>query len=72
MASCGIKFDIPTIILSECVLVYLEAKSSESLLAWFSEHFTNSVFINYEQVNEFKIINHLVIKNNNEFNICLH
>lgn len=46
-----IDFDIPTIILAECVLVYIEPVYCSKLLSWFATSFTSTVFVNYEQVN---------------------
>jgi [phosphatase 2A protein]-leucine-carboxy methyltransferase len=51
LVSCGLKFDLPTIFVSECVLVYMETKASAELLKWVSDNFRTSVFLHYEQVN---------------------
>lgn len=48
---CSLLPDVPTIFLSECVLVYMEANLSASLLKWISSHFDKCFFLNYEQVN---------------------
>lgn len=45
-----IKFDSPTFILAECVLVYMELHSGKVLLKFFSEKFSTAIFVNYEQV----------------------
>lgn len=45
-----IDFQLPTIFLSECVLVYIEPKHSVDLLQWLSSKFKNAAFVNYEQV----------------------
>lgn len=45
-----IRFDVPTFILAECVLVYMELQSGNNLLKFLSEKFSNAVFVNYEQV----------------------
>lgn len=47
----GLNPSIPTIVLSECVLVYVDLAASAALLRWFAEAFQIAVFINYEQVN---------------------
>ena len=41
---------LPTIILAECVMIYMEGEKSTALLRWFSEHLSACAFINYEQV----------------------
>ncbi|CAG7682316.1 unnamed protein product [Allacma fusca] len=63
LASCGIRYDVPTIFVSECVLVYLESKSSESLLSWLSQKFNTAVFINYEQINMTDNFANVMLKN---------
>ena len=45
-----VNFDLPTIFLAECVLVYMEPKNCFNLLRALSERFSNAAFINYEQV----------------------
>lgn len=45
-----IRLDVPTFILAECVLVYMELQSGDNLLKFLSEKFSNAVFVNYEQV----------------------
>jgi len=42
----------PTLILTECLLIYLKNEDSEGILKWASETFTNSLAIlNYEMIN---------------------
>lgn len=50
LTQCGINFDIPTMFLTECVLVYMETESSSMLLQWIARQFNDVFFINYEQV----------------------
>lgn len=50
LTQCGINFDIPTMFLTECVLVYMEPESSSMLLKWIAKKFNDVFFINYEQV----------------------
>lgn len=51
LKQADIDFNVPTIFLAECVLVYMEAQNCHNLLKWLSSHFVSSVFVNYEQVN---------------------
>lgn len=51
LKQADIDFNVPTIFLAECVLVYVEAQNCTNLLKWLSGHFASSVFVNYEQVN---------------------
>lgn len=45
-----IDFELPTIFLSECVLVYMEPKHSANLIKWVASKFRDAAFVNYEQV----------------------
>lgn len=45
-----VKFDVPTLFLAECVLVYIDAPQVEQLLSWMSKKFDSALFVNYEQV----------------------
>jgi len=42
---------LPTIVLAECVLVYMDQARCDDLLASLTQNFENCIFINYEQVN---------------------
>lgn len=46
-----VDFNVPTLFLAECVLVYIDSNAASALLKWFAEKFPNSFFVNYEQVN---------------------
>lgn len=46
----GIDYSLPTLFISECVLVYNESIHSQRLLLWISGKFHEAVFVNYEQV----------------------
>lgn len=50
LSQCGINFDVPTMFLTECVLVYMEPENSSMLLQWIAKKFNDIFFINYEQV----------------------
>lgn len=50
LSQCGVRFDLPTMFLTECVLVYMEQESSSLLLKWIAKKFDDVFFINYEQV----------------------
>lgn len=45
-----VKFNVPTLFLAECVLVYIDAPQVEQLLSWISQKFDTALFVNYEQV----------------------
>jgi [phosphatase 2A protein]-leucine-carboxy methyltransferase len=45
-----INFQLPTLFLAECVLVYIESSSVSHLLSWIVGQFDSAMFVNYEQV----------------------
>lgn len=48
---CNLDFASPTLVLSECVLVYLPPEKTAHILRWFTSKFKTCFFVNYEQVN---------------------
>jgi len=50
LTEAGIDFTAPTLVLSECVLIYLKSSSSNAIIKWISEAFSVCSFCNYEQV----------------------
>lgn len=46
-----VDFNLPTIFVAECVLVYIETLNCNNLLKWLASNFTEAAFVNYEQVN---------------------
>lgn len=41
---------LPTVFITECVLVYMEPEHSAAIVNWAGGNFKTAVFINYEQV----------------------
>ena len=41
---------LPTMILTECVLIYMEPEKSKNVIGWFGERFSTALFLNYEPV----------------------
>ncbi|KAL1115783.1 hypothetical protein AAG570_006073 [Ranatra chinensis] len=54
---------LPTLFLAECVLVYIECAQVTRLLAWIVEHFSNALFVNYEQVNMCDRFGNIMLEN---------
>lgn len=50
LAQSEVNWDLPTLFIAECVLVYIETGATHRLLSWISTKFQNAMFINYEQV----------------------
>jgi len=53
---CNLDFEVPTLIVTECVLVYMNPEHSNKLLEHFAKSFKKCVFINYEQGILFNIL----------------
>uniref|UniRef100_A0A8C7XLR6 Leucine carboxyl methyltransferase 1 n=1 Tax=Oryzias sinensis TaxID=183150 RepID=A0A8C7XLR6_9TELE len=45
--------ELPTLVLTECVLVYMTPSQSSGLIRWVAETFHTAMFINYEQKERF-------------------
>lgn len=50
LESCGLDPTLPTLVLSECVLVYVEPSVSATVIEWVSRTFSESAFFVYEQI----------------------
>uniref|UniRef100_UPI00358F4CDA leucine carboxyl methyltransferase 1 isoform X2 n=1 Tax=Myxine glutinosa TaxID=7769 RepID=UPI00358F4CDA len=48
---CGLNPKLPTVLLAECVLVYMAPSQSCQLLRWAADTFQTALFLSYEQVN---------------------
>ena len=47
---CHLDMTLPTLVVSECVLVYMEVQHSNNLLRWLADNIQTVFFVNYEQV----------------------
>lgn len=59
----GIDKSLPTVFITECVLIYMEPKHSAAIINWAGSNFKNAVFINYEQVNMQNRFGQVMIQN---------
>ncbi|ETI47654.1 hypothetical protein L917_07818 [Phytophthora nicotianae] len=50
MEAAGIDRSVPTLFVSECVLIYMEARFSTQLVAWAASYFDDVSFALYEQI----------------------
>lgn len=50
----GIDKNLPTLFMAECVLVYIDNLKTKELLKWIADQFPVAMFINYEQVRNWK------------------
>ncbi|KAG9476715.1 hypothetical protein GDO78_002225 [Eleutherodactylus coqui] len=54
---------LPTLLVAECVLVYMTPEQSGSLLKWAADTFSTAMFINYEQVNMADRFGQIMVEN---------
>ncbi|KAL9228822.1 hypothetical protein vseg_004360 [Gypsophila vaccaria] len=50
MALANLDPSLPTFIIAECVLIYLDPESTHSIVGWTSKTFSTAVFVLYEQI----------------------
>lgn len=50
LITAGIDKSIPTFLIAECVLVYMEPHSSQAVIKWAGSYFKSAVFLNYEPI----------------------
>ena len=50
LAECCLRPDRPTVILAECVLVYMEPRACHELLTHLADTLRTAYFVNYEMV----------------------
>ncbi|KAA8520442.1 hypothetical protein F0562_014698 [Nyssa sinensis] len=54
---------LPTFIIAECVLIYLDPDSSKAIIGWASKTFSTAVFFLYEQIHPDDAFGQQMIKN---------
>ncbi|CAJ0915398.1 unnamed protein product [Ranitomeya imitator] len=59
----GMDPQLPTLLVAECVLVYMTPEQSGSLLKWAAGTFPTAMFINYEQVNMADRFGQIMVEN---------
>ncbi|XP_065601815.1 tRNA wybutosine-synthesizing protein 4 [Cyrtonyx montezumae] len=50
LEEAGLDSEVPTLIIAEVVLTYMENSSSDALIQWAAEHFSHVCFLLYEQM----------------------
>lgn len=58
-----IDYSLPTLFLTECVLVYMPSADSNTIIKWIADTFKDAFFINYEQLNMSSTFGHVMIEN---------
>ncbi|OAY70520.1 tRNA wybutosine-synthesizing protein 4, partial [Ananas comosus] len=63
LAHSDLVISLPTFIIAECVLIYLDPISTRSIVRWASEKFATAVFFLYEQIHPDDAFGQQMIKN---------
>ncbi|GAB2232327.1 hypothetical protein Droror1_Dr00011359 [Drosera rotundifolia] len=63
MALANLDFSLPTFIIAECVLIYMDPESSRSLVGWASKKFSSAIFFLYEQIHPYDAFGEQMIRN---------
>ncbi|XP_016078200.1 PREDICTED: leucine carboxyl methyltransferase 1 isoform X2 [Miniopterus natalensis] len=63
LKKCNMNTQLPTLLVTECVLVYMTPEQSANLLKWAASSFGTAMFINYEQVNMDDRFGQIMIEN---------
>jgi hypothetical protein len=63
LLGAGCDFSLPTLLLSECVLIYLEPEESCGIIAWAARAFSRSMFVTYEQIRPHDAFGQMMMRN---------
>ena len=50
LAAAGVDFTLPTLLIAECVFVYVKPEKSRAVLTWLASSFDTAVYAAYEQI----------------------
>ncbi|KAG0191913.1 hypothetical protein DFQ28_010604 [Apophysomyces sp. BC1034] len=67
----GLDKSAPTLVISECVFIYLAPENSNSILEWITHNMTNAMFALYEQIRPGDAFGQMMIRNLQSRNIEL-
>jgi len=63
MRECNFDPSVPTLYLSECVLIYMQAEFSQSIISWIAENSDVALFACYEQIKPNDAFGKMMIEN---------
>jgi len=63
LESAGFDSNIPTLLLSECVLIYMESQYSNRVIEWAGNNIRSSVFVTYEQIKPSDAFGAMMVRN---------
>ncbi|KAF9317202.1 hypothetical protein BG003_001067 [Podila horticola] len=67
----GFDTSLPTLFLSECVLIYIEPRDSDAIVDWVGANMAASLFVVYEQINPTDAFGAMMLRNLKARNIEL-
>jgi tRNA wybutosine-synthesizing protein 4 len=50
LEAAGLLSTLPTLLVAECVLIYMEPRHSDAIISWAAKTFSCAAFVNYEQI----------------------
>ncbi|KAG0213264.1 hypothetical protein BGX28_004837 [Mortierella sp. GBA30] len=59
----GFDTSLPTLFLSECVLIYIQPRDSDTIVEWVGENMAASLFVVYEQINPTDAFGAMMLRN---------
>ena len=63
LTAAGMNYSTNTIILSECVLVYLSPEHSAALISWAAVSFISAAYIDYEPMQPYDAFGKMMVQN---------
>ncbi|KAM5554677.1 leucine carboxyl methyltransferase 1 [Rosa sericea] len=63
IALAGMDPSLPTFIIAECVLIYIDPESSRAIVGWASKTFSTAIFFLYEQIHPDDAFGQQMIRN---------
>ena len=64
LANLGVDATAPTLVLTECFLVYLRQEDSNNILAFLKQYFTGDlIYLNYEMIHPSDAFGKVMIEN---------
>ena len=63
MWSAGWRTGEPTLVVAECVLVYMESAASDAVVGWFAEHCARAVLVSYEMIGPHDPFGRMMLEN---------
>ncbi|XP_074996687.1 tRNA wybutosine-synthesizing protein 4 isoform X2 [Calonectris borealis] len=72
LQEAGLDNEIPTLLIAEVVLTYMENSRSDALIQWAAEHFSRACFLLYEQMHPEDAFGRVMQQHFSQLNSALH